>query len=178
VRRFRHRFQVAAPLAEVAAFHRKPRSLKAVTPPLIPMFFKDLPEEIGPGQTMAFTLWMGPLPVRWKAALDALPEPFPEEEGFQDRQVEGPFAEWTHRHRFQAAEKVGGTSGSTSEKVGGTSGKVGGTPVGTWVIDEIDARLPPFRRHPLRWFVALQMWFGLPLLFAYRRWRTRQLLGG
>jgi ligand-binding SRPBCC domain-containing protein len=161
VKTFRRRFRVAAPLAKVAAFHRRSTSLKAVTPPLIPMFFKDLPEEVGPGETMAFTLWMGPFPVHWVAALEALPEGVDGEEGFQDRQVKGPFALWVHRHRFRAATRVD----QAADKVGGT-----------WVIDEIDARLPSFSRHPLRYVLAFQMWLGLPLLFAYRRWRTRRLL--
>ena len=157
MRAFRHRFRVAAPLAEVTAFHRRSAALKAVTPPLIPMFFTDLPDEVGPGESMAFTLWMGPFPVRWVAALEGLPESFESEEGFQDRQVRGPFANWVHRHRFYPETGAGKVAG-------------------TWVIDEIDARLPSFYRHPLHYFVALQMWLGLPLLFAYRRWKTRRLL--
>jgi ligand-binding SRPBCC domain-containing protein len=162
MRRFHRRFRIAAPLEEVAAFHRRATSLKAVTPPLIPMFFKDLPEEVGPGREMAFTLWMGPVPVRWRAALEALPESGLKadaesgagDEGFLDRQLEGPFESWEHCHRFRAGE----------------------TPGETWVIDEIAARLPSFFRHPLRFTVALKMWLGLPVLFAYRRWKTRRLL--
>jgi len=70
--------------------------------------------------------------------------------GFTDRQVRGPFAAWVHRHTFQAVDE------NTTD-----------------VIDEITCRL---RLHPLWWPVGLGMWLGLPLLFAFRAWKTRRLL--
>jgi hypothetical protein len=48
------------------------------------------------------------------------------------------------------------------------------SPVRTRVDDEIEAEP---RRHPLWGTVALQMWLGLPVLFRYREWKTRRLLG-
>jgi ligand-binding SRPBCC domain-containing protein len=71
-------------------------------------------------------------------------------EGFTDRQVRGPFAAWQHRHRFERL----------SERE-------------TAVVDEVTAEL---KRHPFWWMVGALMWLGLPLLFAYRGWRTRRLL--
>jgi ligand-binding SRPBCC domain-containing protein len=71
-------------------------------------------------------------------------------QGFVDCQVRGPFRAWTHRHSFVP---VGETT--------------------TEVVDEIEASLRP---HPLWGPVGLGMWLNLPLLFAYRGWRTRQLL--
>ena len=41
------------------------------------------------------------------------------------------------------------------------------------ILDEIEAH---FRRHPLWTPVAVQMWLTLPILFAYRARKTRQLL--
>jgi hypothetical protein len=41
------------------------------------------------------------------------------------------------------------------------------------VLDEIDARLS---RHPGPALIGLNLWAGLPLLFAYRAWKTRLLL--
>ena len=70
--------------------------------------------------------------------------------GFTDRQLAGPFAEWVHRHTFDP-------TGPSSARV----------------TDSIRARL---RRHMLWGPVGLAMWLGLPLLFAFRAWKTRRLL--
>jgi hypothetical protein len=34
----------------------------------------------------------------------------------------------------------------------------------------------PFRNHPLWAAVGLGMWLGLPVLFAFRSWKTRKIL--
>ncbi len=47
---------------------------------------------------MDFTLWIGPLPVRWLARFEAVTD-----YGFTDRQVRGPFKAWVHRHTFEPA---------------------------------------------------------------------------
>ncbi len=113
--KYRKSFEVQAPLAEVADFHTSASSLKAITPPLIPMQLHHAPEQMVSGDEMAFTMWMGPLPVRWEARVeDASPA------GFLDRQLRGPFASWIHRHRFLELDE-----GSTE------------------VVDEVEARLKP-----------------------------------
>ncbi len=71
--------------------------------------------------------------------------------GFVDRQLSGPFASWVHRHSFT------GLDGGTTE-----------------VVDRIEATLRP---HPLYGPIGLAMWSSLPILFAYRGWKTRRLLG-
>ena len=70
--------------------------------------------------------------------------------GFDDLQVNGPFKRWQHRHNFL---KIDDTM--------------------TEVYDVVQAELP---RHPLKLVVAAGMWLSLPLLFAYRGWRTRKLV--
>jgi ligand-binding SRPBCC domain-containing protein len=111
--KYRHTFQVKAPLADVVGFHTSATSLKAITPPLIPMQLHNAPERMGNGDEMDFTMWMGPLPVRWQARVENVTLT-----GFLDRQVRGPFAAWAHRHTFvQLAEG------------------------GTEVLDEVEARL-------------------------------------
>jgi ligand-binding SRPBCC domain-containing protein len=70
--------------------------------------------------------------------------------GFVDFQIEGPFQRWVHRHRFVRVE--------------GNA---------TAVIDQVEADLS---RNPLWWAVGLAMWRSLPLLFAFRGWKTRRLL--
>jgi ligand-binding SRPBCC domain-containing protein len=146
--RYRHRFRVAAPRAEVAAFHYRSASFKAIAPPLVPMRFEEPPPaQLGEGDTMRFTMWLGPIPVRWTARIEEVSE-----QGFVDRQLAGPFARWQHRHRFEVD---------------------GEDPNATWVLDEIEARLSD---RPIQALVGLNMWAGLPVLFAYRGWKTRRLL--
>ena len=70
--------------------------------------------------------------------------------GFIDRQLSGPFREWNHRHTF--------VSVSEAE---------------TEVVDEIHATLRP---HIFWGVVGGAMGLGLPILFAYRTWKTRRLL--
>jgi ligand-binding SRPBCC domain-containing protein len=96
---------------------------------------------------MEFTMWMGPLPVRWFARVEDVSA-----NGFLDRQVRGPFGQWAHRHTFLEGQK-----GATE------------------VVDQVQARL---RRHLLWGPVGFGMWVGLPLLFAYRGWKTRRLMEG
>ncbi len=69
---------------------------------------------------------------------------------FVDRQVQGPFASWEHLHTYVAQQ-----DGSTA------------------VDDRVTARL---RRHPFWFAVGLGMWVTLPLLFAFRGWKTRRIL--
>jgi ligand-binding SRPBCC domain-containing protein len=145
--KYRHTFRVQAPLPDVAAFHTAATSLKAITPPLIPTQVHHAPEQMGDGDEMDFTMWTGPLPVRWTARVEDVSPT-----GFLDRQVRGPFEAWAHRHTFESVEE-----GATE------------------VLDEVEARLKP---HLLWGLVGLGIWLGLPLLFAYRGWKTRRLLEG
>lgn len=93
---FQHRFRVRAPLDVVSAFHQDARALKRLTPP--PMLvrlhrFGGMEE----GMIADFTLWLGPIPIRWTARHeDVRPD------GFVDVQVAGPMARWRHQHRFVA----------------------------------------------------------------------------
>lgn len=147
--RFAHRFEVAAPIEEVAEFHRRSASMAEITPPLIPVRVHAAPERLAPGDRMDFSLYM-PMPVRWQAGIEALPDAGPNG-GFRDVQRSGPFRRWEHEHRFEPLPE------------GGTA-----------VIDIVEADLKP---HPLWGPLGLLMWLGMPLLFAYRGWRSRAILG-
>jgi ligand-binding SRPBCC domain-containing protein len=68
--------------------------------------------------------------------------------GFVDEQEEGPFKRWVHRHEFMAL-----------------------TDRQTIVMDEISAELSD---QPFKWLIGAAMWLGLPVLFAYRAWRTHR----
>jgi ligand-binding SRPBCC domain-containing protein len=140
-----HRFQVSAPLAAVAEFHRQAASMGAITPPPIVVEVHRAPAQLGEGDEMEFTLWMGPLPIRWLAVIEHTSPT-----SFMDRQLRGPFDRWVHRHTF-----VPLADGRTE------------------VLDEVEARPAS------HWFwrlLGMGMWVNLPILFAYRAWKTKQLL--
>ena len=142
---FTHEFTVVAPRETVAAFHRRRHSLVEITPPLIIVRIQEGPEVLASGDEMRFTLWLGPLPIRWHAAIEDMSDA-----GFADRQIQGPFAHWVHRHMFLAS----------GEGL-------------TIVRDEIEYA---YKRH-LVWGVVGRLFvLGLSVLFAYRAWRTQRLL--
>ncbi len=93
---FKHSFTVDAPVAAVAAFHRDTRVLQELTPlPIIARVHRF--EPLADGSRADFTLWFGPLPLRWEAVhSDVGPN------GFTDTQVRGPLRAWQHTHRFTA----------------------------------------------------------------------------
>jgi ligand-binding SRPBCC domain-containing protein len=97
---YQHRFQVHAPLVQVAEFHQRTASMAAITPPPIITQMRRAPAVLGEGDEMEFTLWLGPLPVRWVARIEAVSV-----NGFTDRQLSGPFAKWVHHHIFTAVDE-------------------------------------------------------------------------
>jgi ligand-binding SRPBCC domain-containing protein len=142
---FRHRYQVQASLERDAEFHSRAASMAAITPPPLRVRFYKVPEVLGEGDEMDFSLGFGPLAIRWLACIEDVSPA-----GFSDRQLHGPFAEWVHRHHFILRNE------RTTE-----------------VVDEINLRL---RRHPIWWLIGAAMWIGLPVLFAFRGWKTRRML--
>jgi ligand-binding SRPBCC domain-containing protein len=143
--RFQHRFRVDAPLADVAEFHSNSASMAAITPPPIIVQVHQAPVVLQDGDEMDFTLWLGPLPLRWLARIEDVTA-----RGFVDRQVRGPMQRWEHRHSFVPSD-----DGATE------------------VVDVVEVEL---RRHLLWGPLGLGMWLGLPILFAFRGWKTRKLL--
>jgi ligand-binding SRPBCC domain-containing protein len=143
--KYRHRFRVKASIGQVGEFHRRGASLAAITPPPILVQVRQAPPVLADGDEMAFTMWLGPIPIQWLARIEGVSTT-----GFTDRQLRGPFAEWVHRHHFISVNE------STTE-----------------IVDEITLQL---RSHPLWWLVGLGMWLGLPLLFAFRAWKTKRML--
>lgn len=140
-----HRFRVQAPLERVAEFHSHSASMPAITPPPIIIRVQHAPTILADGNEMDFTMWLGPLPVHWLARIETVSP-----DGFTDRQVRGPFAEWIHRHTFIAVDE------QTTD-----------------VLDDITLSLRP---HPFWYPIGLSMYLGLPILFAFRAWKTKKLL--
>jgi ligand-binding SRPBCC domain-containing protein len=143
--KYRHTFRVRAPLEAVRHFHARGEALAQITPPPLRFEAQQVPDLISSPTTMCFTLWLGPLPIRWVARIEDISP-----DGFVDRQESGPFHTWIHRHAFRPLDE-----GQTE------------------VLDQIEARLRP---HLFWGPFGLGMLLGLPLLFAYRARKTRQLM--
>lgn len=93
---FDYTFTVDAPLMAVSAFHHDTRVLKKLTPP--PMIIRVHKfEPLGEGSIGEFTLWLGPIPLHWRAVHSDVSE-----NGFTDTQEKGPMKFWQHTHRFTA----------------------------------------------------------------------------
>ncbi len=134
-----HRFTVNAPRTAVSAFHQDSRALRLLTPPPIWVQFHQV-EPLAEGSVADFTMWLGPLPVRWTAVHTQVSP-----HGFTDTQQRGPFQFWRHQHTFQELNAWS-----------------------TGVIDEIEAEPGNL--------ISRFMWLTLPMLFAYRAWRTKRAL--
>ena len=143
--KYQHRFHVNAPLAAVAEFHAQSASMGAITPPPVVVRVHRAPARLDDGDEMDFTMWLGPLPVRWLARIEDVSPT-----GFTDRQMRGPFREWVHRHIFVPVDETT-----------------------TAVVDKIELRLRP---HPWWGLLGLGMWLSLPLLFAFRGWKTQRFI--
>ena len=140
--KFEHRFQVNASQQEVAEFHSHTTGFKALVPPFTPAVIHSAPDPLVEGSILDFTLWAGPIPIRWESVIQDVSV-----EGFTDIQGQyGPYRAWTHRHNFIRVE----------DNI-------------TEVYDHVEAS---FRPHLLWGPVALGMWISLPLLFAYRKMQT------
>ena len=97
---FQHRFSVKAAIEDVAEFHHGSASMAAITPPPIIVRMHSAPDKLKSGDRMDFTLWAGPIPIRWTACIEDASE-----EGFTDRQLSGPFGSWVHRHSFERVDE-------------------------------------------------------------------------
>ena len=143
--RFSHTFTVGAPLNAVVALHHDTRILKRLTPP--PLFIQlHRFEPLADGAEAEFTMWFGPLPVRWVAVHSEVGP-----EGFVDRQVRGPLARWRHRHHFAAVDAEN-----------------------TRVTDTVDYLHRSGWRGRLTGLFFNKP--GLALLFTFRKWATRWYL--
>ena len=91
---FDYRFTVAAPLDAVRDFHRDTRALKRLTPPPVCVRLHRV-DPLAEGSVSEFTLWVGPLPLRWTAVHRDVSD-----RGFTDVQAAGPAAKWEHTHTF------------------------------------------------------------------------------
>lgn len=102
--RFVKESRIAAPPAVVFAFHEAPGALSRLIPPWERVVVIEGGDSIRPGSRVVLSVTIGPFRTRWIA------EHTDYEPGrlFADRQIEGPFAAWYHRHLF-LDDGTGGT---------------------------------------------------------------------
>ncbi|TWT57722.1 hypothetical protein KOR42_10880 [Thalassoglobus neptunius] len=88
-------FTVDSPLKAVREFHHDTSALKRLTPPPTIVQLQEI-EPLAEGSVSKFTLWVGPLPLRWTALHQNVTD-----HGFTDIQTEGPAKKWEHTHTFR-----------------------------------------------------------------------------
>ncbi len=88
--------RIGAPPADVFAFHESPGALLRLTPPWERVELIQGGDSIRPGARVVLSVRIGPFRVRWIAEHTE----YDPGRMFADRQVEGPFAAWYHRHLF------------------------------------------------------------------------------
>ena len=142
---FDYEFLVQAPIGAVREFHRDTSALRRLTPPPTIVQLHSI-EPLAEGSVSLFTLWIGPLPLRWKAVhRDVSPN------GFTDVQAEGPAAKWEHTHTFTAENEET-----------------------TRVQEHIEFAHKPGLKGLLTRVLFAK--FNLLLMFAYRKFATRWYL--
>ncbi len=91
---FDFHFTVEASLEVVSQFHHNTSALKQLTPPPTIVQLHEI-QPLAEGSVSTFTLWIGPIPLHWKAVHKDVSV-----NGFTDVQAEGPAKKWEHTHRF------------------------------------------------------------------------------
>ncbi|MGH3345056.1 MAG: TIGR01777 family oxidoreductase [Carbonactinosporaceae bacterium] len=136
-RQFTKRSEIPEPRDEVFAWHERRGALSRLLPPWEPVAVEREPDDIAVGSRAVFrTTLPGPVRLRWVAELAGYDPP----NEFRDIQLSGPFAEWEHRHRFEAAGDAA-----------------------TLLTDEVSYRLPPRGG-----FAGSAVASRLERMFAYR----------
>lgn len=145
---YEKRSLIATTIDQLIAFHQDPKALAKLSPP--PIFIqlhRDDRTSMTEGE-LEFTLWFGPIPIRWLARHEAGPTP----DSFADLMVKGPMAYWRHEHIFEADPQ-----GS-----------------GVYLIDRVTLA----HKSGIAGLITALMFDGLPLrfLFFYRHLRTKMSL--
>ncbi|GIW12822.1 MAG: hypothetical protein KatS3mg062_0261 [Tepidiforma sp.] len=133
---------------ELFDFHADVRNLQAISPPLPPFRLVEGTSPTRAGDLQVFRLGWNRLGVDWYARITrVVPGQL-----IEDTQERGPFLRWRHQHRF-----LPGPDGSS------------------WLEDVVGFRLlPTVAGEFVEWLVGRPM---LLLMFRWRHWRTRRLVG-
>ena len=142
---FETSFTVNAPLDAVAAFHADTSALTNLNPPFVVVQLHRV-DPMAEDSISEFTLWLGPLPIRWRAIHSRVSS-----NGFTDTLEDGPMTSWRHRHQFEAVDEHT-------------------TQIHEYIVYEYPSGLQGLLSRVL--FGHL----GLTALFTYRKWATRRAL--
>ena len=96
--------RIAAPPELVFAFHERPDALERLIPPWEKMEIVERAGSLQSGSRVVLRGRLGFLPIQWVAVHTEYDPPHL----FADRAISGPFAYWSHRHRF-IDDQQGGT---------------------------------------------------------------------
>lgn len=83
-------------MEDVFQWHARPGAIERLSPPWDPLQVISRTGGIEEGAEVVLRMKAGPFPYRWHARHTA----FEENRLFEDMQVDGPFSEWIHSHRF------------------------------------------------------------------------------
>jgi ligand-binding SRPBCC domain-containing protein len=83
-------------LEKMTRLHAESGPAQLTPPPIFVQVKRDTRTSLTEGE-LEFTLWMGPVPIRWLARHEAGPTPT----SFADLMINGPMAYWRHEHIFQ-----------------------------------------------------------------------------
>jgi ligand-binding SRPBCC domain-containing protein len=95
---FDYSFSVEASLDAVLGFHADTRALVKLNAPFVIVRLHRI-DPMAEGSISEFTLWMGPIPICWRAVHSNVSS-----HGFTDTQEDGPMAFWQHTHTFEAID--------------------------------------------------------------------------
>ena len=89
---------IAKPLDRVFPFFERPENLALITPPWLRFqICTPSPVPMAEGQIIDYQIRIGLLPFSWKTLIAAYDPPH----SFVDEQLSGPYAYWSHQHRFE-----------------------------------------------------------------------------
>jgi ligand-binding SRPBCC domain-containing protein len=136
------------PIEEVFAFFADAHNLDILTPPWLHFrILTPYPIEMCQGATIAYRLrWRG-VPLSWRTEISLWEPP----SRFIDRQVDGPYRQWVHEHRFEARDG------------------------GTLMRDRVDYAVPGWLLAPL--VARLLVGPDVRRIFCYREAKMRELFG-
>lgn len=92
---FEHSSIFATTMGKMMEFHEKSGPAQLSPPPIFVRVHEDSRTSLTQGD-LRFTLWVGPIPIKWLAHHEAGPSPT----SFADLMIEGPMAYWRHEHIF------------------------------------------------------------------------------
>jgi len=97
--KFAFSFLVSAILESVKAFREDTNVHKILNPPFMPVHLHRF-DPMADGSITDFILWVGPLPVRWRAVHSRI-----DTHGFTDIQESSPLAFWRQTHHFEIIDE-------------------------------------------------------------------------